>query len=202
VGPAIEVIKAAYLRYGGPLPPTVRGCGGLAGRNDRSLDSLLLSIVAEIAGPDAVKVASVLLNESWLTDEVIASKTLLKLNQVRKILYSLLDNQLATYRKVRDENSGWYTYYWTLNKEGLEGLALLKKRQVLRKLKERLEFERSHSLYHCGGCGRLLTFEEAVETYFRCPSCGQQLDAYDSERTIKVLERKIRALEEELRGRG
>ncbi len=169
-------------------------------KDGKSIDDVILSIVAEIAGPDAVKVASVLLNESWLTDEVIASKTLLKLNQVRKILYSLLDNQLTVYKKVRDENSGWYTYYWTLNKEGIEGLALLKKRQVLKKLKERLEFERSHNLYYCANCGgRLLTFEEAVETYFRCPSCGQQLNAYDNEKTIKVLEKKIRLLEEELK---
>ncbi len=167
---------------------------------EKTIEDVILCIVNEIAGPDAVKVASVLLNEDWLTDEVIASKTLLKLNQVRKILYSLLDNQLMLYKKVRDENSGWYTYYWTLNREGIEGLALLKKRQVLKKLKERLEFEQSHNLYRCTRCeGVLLTFEEAVETYFRCPSCGQQLEAYDNAGAIKVLERKISILEEELR---
>lgn len=165
-----------------------------------ALDNLILSIVAQIAGHDAVKVANVLLKERWLTDEVIASKTLLKLNQVRKILYSLLDNQLAMYKKVKDENSGWYTYYWALNKEGVEGLALLKRRQVLRKLKERLEFERGRNLYRCPQCeGVLLSFEEAVETYFRCPSCGQQLITYDNERILKVLEAKIAKLEEELR---
>jgi len=171
-------------------------------RAEGSLDALILSTVAQIAGPDAVRVANVLLKEGWLTDEVIASKTLLKLNQVRKILYSLLDNQLAMYRKVKDENSGWYTYYWALNKEGIEGLALLKRRQVLKKLKERLEFEKNHSLYRCPKCeGVLLSFEEAVETYFRCPSCGQQLDAYDNEKTVKVLEAKIARLEDELRRR-
>ncbi|RLF12897.1 MAG: transcription factor [Thermoprotei archaeon] len=172
----------------------------MAGSGEKSLDDIILSIVAQIAGPDAVKVAHVLLSESWLTDEVIASKTLLKLNQVRKILYSLLDNQLMTYKKVRDENSGWYTYYWTLNKDGIEGLALLKKRQVLRKLKERLEFEKGCNLYKCPQCeGVLLSFDEAIETYFRCPSCGQQLETYDNERTVKVLEAKIAKLEKELR---
>jgi transcription initiation factor TFIIE subunit alpha len=166
----------------------------------RSLDEVVLSVVARIAGSDAVKVTHALLNEEWLTDELIASKTLLKLNQVRKILYTLLDNQLVVYRKVRDENSGWYVYYWTLNKEAVERLVLLRKRLVLKKLRERLDLERKGNLYSCNHCGGvLLRFEEAVETYFRCPRCGQQLEAYDNEKTVKVLEARIAKLEEELK---
>lgn len=162
-------------------------------------DEVLISIIAQIAGPDAVKVTSVLMDEDWITDEAIASKTLLKINQVRKILYCLLNSQLVTYKKVKDETSGWYVYYWTLNEEGVESLVLLKKRQVLRKLQERLEFERSKNLYKCPRCEEsLLSFDEAFETYFRCPSCGQQLESYDNSRIIAVLEDKINKLKEEL----
>lgn len=166
---------------------------------DKSTNGVLFTVISEVAGEDAVKVASTLLNEEWLTDESIASKTMLKLNQVRKILYSLLDNGLVTYRKVHDENIGWYTYYWALNKENLETLLLLKKRLVLKKLNERLKFEEEHNLYRCPNCEEsLLTFEEAVDTYFRCPTCGQQLEVYENSLIIEVLKRKIKTLESEI----
>ncbi|MCX8204241.1 MAG: transcription factor [Candidatus Nezhaarchaeota archaeon] len=167
--------------------------------DEKDRDEVMLSIIAQIAGPDAIKVTYALINEGWLTDEAIASKTLLRINQVRKILYSLLNNQLVTYKKIRDEASGWYTYYWMLNKEGVEGLVLLKKRQVFRKLQERLEFEKDRDLYRCPQCeNSLLSFDEAFETYFRCPNCGQQLENYDNSKIIKVLEAKISRLKEEL----
>ncbi|MEM4699389.1 MAG: transcription factor [Candidatus Nezhaarchaeales archaeon] len=163
-------------------------------------DKVIASIIAQIAGPDAIKVTNVLMSGGWFTDEAIASKTLLKINQVRKILYSLLNNQLVIYKKVKDETSGWYIYYWMLNKEGVEGLVLLKKRQVLKKLQERLEFEKGGNLYKCPQCeDGLLNFDEAFETYFRCPKCGQQLENYDNLKIIEVLEDKINKLKEELR---
>lgn len=163
-------------------------------------NGVIASIITQIAGPDAVKVTNVLMNEGWLTDEAIASKTLLKINQVRKILYCLLNNQLVIYRKVKDETSGWYIYYWMLNKESIEGLVLLKKRQVLRKLQERLEFEKNGNLYKCPQCeDSLLSFDEAFETYFRCPKCGQQLENYDNSKIIEILEDKINKIKEELR---
>ncbi|MEM1538523.1 MAG: transcription factor [Candidatus Nezhaarchaeales archaeon] len=159
----------------------------------------MAGVVSEIAGKDAAKVALTLLNNAWSTDEKIAEITQLKLNDVRRILYSLLDRQIVMYKKNRDENIGWYTYYWAIDKDNLEHLALLRKRQALLRLKLRLDYEKSHVFFKCiNGCGNRLTFEDAMESYFKCPQCGHQLDESNNLKIIQVLERKIKILEEQL----
>ena len=63
-------------------------------------------VVEEIAGKEGVDIATVLVNAEETTDEEIATKTDLKLNIVRRILYKLHDNHLASYRRIRDTNTG------------------------------------------------------------------------------------------------
>ena len=71
----------------------------------------LLSMVEDIAGPEVKKVAIVLLDsEEETTDEIIAEELDIKLNNVRKALYRLYDIQLASFRRIRDKNSGWFLY--------------------------------------------------------------------------------------------
>lgn len=163
------------------------------------IDDMVIGIISEIAGKDAAKVASALLSNAWSTDEKIATITQLRLNDVRKILYDLLDRQLVTYRKIRDENIGWYTYYWAINKDNLEHLALSRKRQALLKLKLRLEYEKSHTFFKCiNGCGIRLTFEDAMESYFKCPQCGRQIKECNNLKIVQVLEHKVKMLEKQL----
>ena len=72
-------------------------------------------VVEEIAGKEGVDVSTVLVNADETTDEEIATKTDLKLNIVRRILYKLHDNHLASYRRIRDANTGWFLYYWRID---------------------------------------------------------------------------------------
>ncbi|MEM1884443.1 MAG: hypothetical protein QXZ24_02415, partial [Candidatus Jordarchaeales archaeon] len=59
---------------------------------------------------------------------------------------------------------------------------------------------KENMLFHCGNqnCQRL-TFDEAMETEFKCPSCGEELKYQDNSKSIRVLEEKLRELEEELK---
>lgn len=68
------------------------------------------------------------------------------------------------------------------------------KKKLLRNLKTRLEFEENNVFYVCPqGCVRLL-FDEATETEFLCPMCGEDLVYYDNSRFVSALKKRVDAL--------
>jgi len=162
-------------------------------------NDVFVSVVEELVGEDAVHVAIALSERKEATDEEISQETGIKLNDVRKILYKLHNFNLATYRRIRDDSTGWFTYFWKINKERIYDLIKSRKKLVLEKLKERLEYEKSKMFFYCPNDGDTrLTFEEAMESSFRCPKCGSMLQHFDNSEIIKVLEKKIKELEEEI----
>jgi transcription initiation factor TFIIE subunit alpha len=164
------------------------------------LDEKTLSIVAEaFGGEDAVKVINILKEVKETTDDEIASKTGIRLNFIRKILYKLYDHSLVALRRTRDENTGWFIFHWRLQPDQLEGFILNQKHRVLEKLDARLSYETSHDFYYCGTpkCERV-PFEEAVELVFRCPTCSKPLMHFDNGEMVKVLTEKVAQLRKEL----
>jgi len=163
-------------------------------------EDLFASIIEEIGGENAVKVANALSDKDEATDEEIAEKTEMRLNAVRKVLYRLYENRLASYRRTRDTRTGWFIYFWKLNPEKLRDLVISRKRMVCQRLKERLEFEKGNMLFHCGdqSCEQL-TFERAMDVSFKCPRCAKPLIFVRNDRAIELLENKIVELEEELK---
>lgn len=157
-------------------------------------------ILNRVAGEHGSDVAEVLLEEGEATDEEIANEIGVRLNLVRKILYDLYDNQVVDYRRSRDEETGWYVYYWHV--EPARALELMdeNKRTLLNKLKERLEHERSTLFFTCGEDCPRLEFDEAVEHGFDCPNCGGEMEEFDNSGIINALERRIETLEQELVG--
>jgi transcription initiation factor TFIIE subunit alpha len=69
----------------------------------------------------------------------------------------------------------------------------------LDKLKQRLDFERNHSFFICKTDPDVrVTFEEAMESSFKCGKCGNQLDSTDNAELITGVEARIQKLEAEL----
>ena len=87
-------------------------------------------------------------------------------------------------------------YFWKLNLEKIADLIRDRKKLALRKLRERLSYEKEHIFFHCGNdhCQRC-TFDEAVEFSFQCPTCKHSLQFYGNNGIIGVLEDKIRRIE-------
>ncbi len=163
-------------------------------------DNLFASIIEEIGGENAVKVANALSDKDEATDEEIAEKTEMRLNAVRKVLYRLYENRLASYRRTRDTRTGWFIYFWKLNPEKLRNLVISRKHMVCQRLKERLEYEKGSMIFHCGNADcEQLTFEAAMDFSFRCPNCSKALIFIRNDKSVELLENKIDELEEELR---
>lgn len=68
------------------------------------------------------------------------------------------------------------------------------KKIVESKLRERLSFEEENYFFICKSCQKAnvkFNFDEAFELNFRCPDCGNALEAQDNSKIIEFLRSKI-----------
>ncbi|MEM2214444.1 MAG: hypothetical protein QXD66_06760 [Candidatus Nezhaarchaeales archaeon] len=165
--------------------------------SEESVD-VLLRLIAVLSGEDAVKVVKVLLNEKEVSDEVLAEKTGMRLNQVRRILYDLLDKHIVTYRREASERGGYHLYIWSLNGEGLRRMVKERKGHVLNRLRERLLYEQQNMFFVCpNGCNGRVTFDKAMDHQFKCSKCGAILQSFDNSKIIEKLRLRIESLEKD-----
>lgn len=164
------------------------------------IDADTLVKVAEALGKEeAIEIIYTLKDAEETTDDQIASKTGIRLNSVRKILYKLYDHSLVSLRRSRDQNTGWFIFHWKLQPDQLEGYILNQKKHVLEKLDTRLRYKKNHDFYHCGTLGcRRVPFEEAVELIFRCPMCNKPMMHFENSKVVGALSRKVDQLRKEL----
>jgi transcription initiation factor TFIIE subunit alpha len=161
-------------------------------------DDVMCKVAGIIGGEDAIKVIMVLKELGEATDDQMLTKTGLKLNDVRKILFRLYNYSIVQCDRSRDKDTGWFIFRWRLQPDQVEGFINNQKRRIIKILKSRLEYEENNDFYYCNtpGCNRV-TFEDAVEIIFRCTVCGNPLQHYDNIALINVLKSKIEALEKE-----
>jgi len=168
----------------------------IVGELENKLDD---KTIGELDDSTSTDILSILNGTEEVTDEQLAEKSGMRLNVVRKILYKLYDNRLASYRRVRDKNTGWFVYFWKLNPERIFTLVRKKKTLVLQHLRERLAHEEENTFYQCDeDNSSRFTFDEAMEIAFRCPKCGGPLKHQKNRKLIRVLKQKIKALEKDL----
>ncbi|MBI3840346.1 MAG: transcription factor [Thaumarchaeota archaeon] len=162
-------------------------------------EDTFVKVAGLIGGPDYVRVARALLNNENATDEEIASATGLKIKTVRKSLYDLFGRSLITGVRVRDPKRGWFVYRWKAQRDQTDGFIQTQRKKVLNRLKQRLDYEEMHEFYFCGTTTCLTrTFEDAMENFFKCPTCGKSLNRLDNTELKTSLRWKIKQLEEEL----
>jgi len=163
------------------------------------IDDETIMKVAGLLGEEAVKIIEILKGVEETTDEEIAAKTTIRLNDVRRVLYKMYEHSLISLRQTRDKSTGWFIFHWRLQPDQFEGFILNQKRRVLEKLEARLEYEKNHDFYYCytPGCRRI-PFEEAVELVFRCPTCNKPLGHFENGLIIKALTEKVEQLRKEL----
>ncbi len=161
-----------------------------------------VKLASLIGGKDYLRVARALLNSEDATDEEIASATGLRINIVRKILYDMFGKALISGIRVKDEKKGWFVYRWRARRDYADSFIENQKKKVLERLKKRLEYEESADFYHCGNmeCPRL-TFEQAVEVFFKCPECKGLLNLIDNTNIRKALRHKIEQIARDLHKR-
>lgn len=160
----------------------------------KDVSTVIFEFLEELLGEGGVEVASTIYDNEY-TDEDIAKETGIRVNTVRKVLYRLYDNRLASYRRTRDKKTGWYIYYWKMDLAKASEIMRNLERDYLQKLRDKLEFERSNVFFSCGnGCEKVI-FDVASENDFRCPECSAMLSFCDNASFIATLEEQIARLQ-------
>jgi len=163
-------------------------------------EDAVVEVVEYMLGDKATSIFKYLLDKGGeALDDEIARNVGLKLNEVRRALYALSEQGLVSYRRVRDKDTGWYIYYWTVNRSQIPQIIKHRKKVTLMKLKERLKFEEENDFYICPEDGTRYTFDEALENEFKCYRCGSPLVHFDNEHLIEALKKRIAELEKLLK---
>ena len=160
-------------------------------------DPVIQKYLHELVGPTGMPVAAAP-PDGEVTDEELAEELGLELNDVRRALFILYENDLASYRRVRDEDSGWLTYLWTFEYENIPENLEEEMHRLLDALEERLEYERTHEFYLSEPAGIRFEFSEAMEFDFQCPETGAPLEPMDNDDLVEATERRIEELQGEL----
>ena len=160
-------------------------------------DPVIQKYLHELVGPKGMPVAAAP-PDGEVTDEELAEELGLELNDVRRALFILYENDLASYRRLRDEDSGWLTYLWTFHYENIPEQLESEMHRLLEGLEDRREYEFEHEFYLCENCGIRFEFGEAMDFGFECPDCGSQLDAMENTMLLEAMVERIEQLRDEL----
>ncbi|MFB6310491.1 MAG: transcription factor E [Salinirussus sp.] len=160
-------------------------------------DPVIQKYLHELVGPTGMPVAAAP-PDGEVTDEELAEELGLELNDVRRALFILYENDLASYRRLRDEDSGWLTYLWTFEYEKIPEQLEGEMYRLHEALEQRLEYEETNEFYLCEHCGIRFEFGEAMDFGFECPECGNQVEAMENTRLREAMERRLDALRDEL----
>jgi transcription initiation factor TFIIE subunit alpha len=142
-------------------------------------------LLMEVAGEKALKIASGL--GEPVTDEELAGFCKIKISDVRAVLNKLHSYGLATYRRTRDKDSGWYSYIWNLT------LGNAPKRLEEKKAIAAGEstYVSGAEYYVCDKHGELkIPFEIAFENKFRCLECGSPLSFVEAPLVLKEAKKR------------
>ena len=160
-------------------------------------DPVIQKYLHELVGPKGMPVAAAP-PDGEVTDEELAEELGLELNDVRRALFILYENDLASYRRLRDEESGWLTYLWTFEYDSIPEQLEEEMHRLLEALEQRREYERANEFYLCEQCGLRYEFEEAMDYGFECVECGSRLEPLENTHLIEAMDERIETLQTEL----
>ncbi|MFC6732250.1 MULTISPECIES: transcription factor E [unclassified Haladaptatus] len=160
-------------------------------------DPVIQKYLHELVGPTGMPVAAAP-PDGEVTDEELAEDLGLELNDVRRALFILYENDLASYRRLRDEDSGWLTYLWTFEYETIPENLADEMERLLGALEERREYEQNNEFFLCEVDSIRFEFGEAMDFGFQCPECGSPLESMDNSRLVDAMDDRIDALRDEL----
>ena len=160
-------------------------------------DPVIQKYLHELVGPTGMPVAASP-PDGEVTDEELAEEIGLELNDVRRALFILYENDLATYRRLRDEDSGWLTYLWTFKYDNIPERLEDEMHRLLDALEERREYEQDNEFYLCETDSIRFEFGEAMDFGFQCPQCGGELVSMGNDGLVDAIDTRIGSLRDEL----
>ncbi|NUN11060.1 hypothetical protein HUU53_00235 [Candidatus Micrarchaeota archaeon] len=155
---------------------------------------LIQPFISEVAGERGLKVIEAI--GDGAIDEKIEEKTKYKMAEIRHVLNLLHNHGIVEYSRVKNLETGWFTYTWSVNSDRALSNYLMKKKNEYEELRSRLSASENTTIYACkAGCCKL-PFDEAFDAQFKCPSCEKKLQYTENKSELKELETKISSLQQ------
>ena len=152
----------------------------------------LQSFVAESIGDNGLLVFNSV--GDGATDEIIETKTSLKLSEIRSLLNHLHSYGFVEYTREKNMQNGWFTYTWKLNMDRAMQNFIMLKRKEYERLKTTLSREEAMVFYKCRkGCSHI-EFELAMEQRFKCVDCKCELKPADNAAEMRKIEQQYAVL--------
>ncbi len=166
-------------------------------KKDRHLDEVkkigalveneaLLSNVSNGVGTGAVDILRTLV-EAPKTDESIAEKLNIKVNDVRRMLNVMNSYSIVRY-DVNKDNKGWLIFTWRIDSEKLSEYVMTISKETV--VVETTLPGNCNDFFVCKKCytkeKTVLPFDSAFESDFSCVSCGKPFALLSREETVAL----------------
>ncbi|MBR9680383.1 MAG: transcription initiation factor E subunit alpha [Candidatus Altiarchaeota archaeon] len=155
----------------------------------------IVNALATVAGANSLDVVGELSEESEMDEFSLAERLGMDVKTVRKILYKLYDSRLVKFRRIKDEETGWYIYLWKFHDDKLDALVQKIRVDKITNIRERLDYEQEHQFFMCENSCTRMPFENAMESVFVCKHCSGKMDFLDNAHIIKNLEDQLKQIE-------
>jgi len=153
-----------------------------------------LEYLAELGGAQSIDVVHLLAKNGELDEFKLSEHLGQDIKAIRRILYRLHNERVVSFKRKKDQETGWTVYIWKLETVKLLNLLERRRMDALDKLEEKLNFEKENQFFRCvNGCSRL-PFDTAFEVEFKCPECEGKLNFIDNSRIVKQLEKYVKQL--------
>ncbi len=146
-------------------------------------DARIRQMLIEMGGENALAIIRNFYTN--YSDEDIAKKLKLKISDVRATLNKLHNEGLVNYVREKDNETGWYSYSWSLNLPRVE-------RWATHQANRMVQLDGNTDYYFCSGCGvaSVTNLESAVVRDFKCEVCSSPLEMIEAKKMMELFERR------------
>lgn len=159
---------------------------------------LLKELIIRITGKGSESIVNILYGKKNINEFKIAEKLKITINQVRNILYKLMEVGIMDSTRKKDKKKGWYTYFWTLNVPKALNVYKNLKEQEIAVFENLLKSRELKTFYFCQLDNIEMSEETALNHNFMCPECGQLLQPVPKEKKIKEIQSRIEAVNKKI----
>jgi len=131
-------------------------------------------------------------------DEKLAELVGMKVTTVRSTLNKLSFRGIVKYEKEKDQKSGWYNFYWSIDFKKLATMICQEHIDRKNKLYEKQKRLNEYDYFTCKNMCNEVPFEVAAEYNFVCPHCNQNLALIDKKTQANKISSEIQNIEKDL----
>jgi transcription initiation factor TFIIE subunit alpha len=151
-------------------------------------DPIVQEILTDITDDEESSIPIIECIMNGITSDLdIAEETDIKLTIVRKVLYSLYDAGIASYKRTKDPENSGEIYNWKFDQKRVYDIITKKYEKICEEIEKSIEYEQENMFFICEANEHRYKFEKASEYNFKCPKCGNSLEYQDNSAIVKEL---------------